>query len=124
MKHFIISLISFSIYFCMFARGDGASQINLQRKKINDGHLELPAPAVQPEVYYDDVAQEIIIVGTGNATYYNVVIESVNDWDVSLSAQVNGSYDTIDISSLPADEYCITITTAWNDTFVGYFEIE
>ena len=87
-------------------------------------HWEHPAPAVQPEVYYDDVAQEIIIVGTGNATYYNVVIESVNDWDVSLSTQVNGSYDTIDISSLPADEYCITITTAWNDTFVGYFEIE
>ena len=87
-------------------------------------HWELPAPAVQPDVYYDDVDQEIIIVGTGNATYYNVVIESVNDWDVSLSAQVNGSYDTIDISSLPADEYCITITTAWNDTFVGYFEIE
>ena len=75
-------------------------------------HWELPAPAVEPEVYYDDVAQEIVIVGTGNATYYNVVIESVNDWDVSLSTQVNGSYDTI------------TITTAWNDTFVGYFEIE
>ena len=89
-----------------------------------NGHYDFPAPAVQPEVYYDDVAQEIIIVGTGNATYYNVVIESVNDWDVSLSTQVNGSYDTIDISSLPADEYCITITTAWNDTFVGYFEIE
>ena len=87
-------------------------------------HYDFPAPAVQTEVYYDDVAQEIIIVGTGNATYYNVVIESVNDWDVSLSTQVNGSYDTIDISSLPADEYCITITTAWNDTFVGYFEIE
>ena len=87
-------------------------------------HWELPAPAVQPDVYYNDVDQEIIIVGTGNATYYNVVIESVNDWDVSLSTQVNGSYDTIDISSLPADEYCITITTAWNDTFVGYFEIE
>ena len=123
MKHFIFFFISFSICFSMFARGDGASQINLQHKG-HDNHWELPAPAVQPEVYYDDVAQEIIIVGTGNATYYNVVIESVNDWDVSLSAQVNGSYDTIDISSLPADEYCITITTAWNDTFVGYFEIE
>ena len=25
-------------------------------------HYDFPAPAVQPEVYYDDVAQEIIIV--------------------------------------------------------------
>ena len=90
-------------------------------------NLGVPSSAefmIEPKDSWDDVAQEIIIVGTGNATYYNVVIESVNDWDVSLSAQVNGSYDTIDISSLPADEYCITITTAWNDTFVGYFEIE
>jgi len=87
-------------------------------------HWELPSPAVQPEVYYDDVDQEIIIVGTGSASYYDVVIESVNDWDVSLSTQVNGNYGTIDISSLPADEYCITITTQWNDTFVGYFQIE
>ena len=103
---------------------DVANQIRIEQVPIGGTHFDFPAPAVQPEVYYDDVAQEIIIVGTGNATYYNVVIESVNDWDVSLSTQVNGSYDTIDISSLPADEYCITITTAWNDTFVGYFEIE
>ena len=123
MKRIIfIFLLFFNISFIVSA-DDGPAVINLQHKG-HDDHWEHPAPAVQPEVYYDDVAQEIIIVGTGNATYYNVVIESVNDWDVSLSAQVNGSYDTIDISSLPADEYCITITTAWNDTFVGYFEIE
>ena len=85
-------------------------------------HWELPAPAVEPEVYYDDVAQEIIIVGTGNATYYNVVIESVNDWDVSLSTQVNGSYDTIDISSLPEGEYVITIDSPLDNTYEGYFE--
>ena len=102
----------------------GRRPIVVQHGGSANDHWELPATDIEPEVYYDDVAQEIIIVGTGNATYYNVVIESVNDWDVSLSTQVNGSYDTIDISSLPADEYCITITTAWNDTFVGYFEIE
>ena len=114
MKRIIfIFLLFFNISFIVSA-DDGPALINLQHKG-HDNHWELPA---------HDVAQEIIIVGTGNATYYNVVIESVNDWDVSLSTQVNGSYDTIDISSLPADEYCITITTAWNDTFVGYFEIE
>ena len=123
MKKYSLLLVLLSLFSLLcLARDEG--KINLHYPGNHPTHLELPAPAVQPDVYYDDVDQEIIIVGTGNATYYNVVIESVNDWDVSLSAQVNGSYDTIDISSLPADEYCITITTAWNDTFVGYFEIE
>ena len=120
-KYILLVLLSLFSLLCM-ARNEG--KINLHYPGNVPTHFDQPAPAVQPEVYYDDVDQEIIIVGTGNATYYNVVIESVNDWDVSLSTQVNGSYDTIDISSLPADEYCITITTAWNDTFVGYFEIE
>jgi len=114
---FILSCVS------LFSFGS-PERIQMSDHSHQHDHFDFPAPAVQPDVYYDDVDQEIIIVGTGNATYYNVVIESVNDWDVSLSTQVNGSYDTIDISSLPADEYCITITTAWNDTFVGYFEIE
>ena len=116
-------------YFLLFAvwinlNADEANQIRIEQVPTGGTHFDFPVPAVQPDVYYDDVDQEIIIVGTGNASYYNVLIESVNDWDVTLSTQVNGYYDTIDISSLPADEYCITITTQWNDTFEGYFEIE
>lgn len=99
-------------------------RIQMSDHSQQHNHFDFPVPAVEPDVYYDDDNQEIIIVGTGNATYYNVVIESVTDWNVSISTQVNGYYDTIDISSLPADEYSITITTQWNDTFVGYFEIE
>jgi hypothetical protein len=117
-----VTILTILCCFAVTLFADHDQQVIINKK--GGHHYDFPAPAVQPEVYYDDVDQEIIIVGTGNATYYNVVIESVNDWDVSLSTQVNGSYDTIDISSLPADEYCITITTAWNDTFVGYFEIE
>ena len=123
MKRLIIFVLFFvaAASFCIQAR---RQPIVIHKGGATHSHWELPAPDIEPEVYYDDVAQEIVIVGTGNATYYDVVIESVNDWDVSLSTQVNGNYGTIDISSLPADEYCITITTQWNDTFVGYFQIE
>ena len=106
---------------CMFA---DRQPIVIHNGGAVGDHYNFPVPVVEPEVYYDDDNQEIIIVGTGNASYYNVVIESVTDWNVSISTQVNGYYDTIDISSLPADEYSISITTQWNDTFVGYFEIE
>ena len=118
---FFLSLL-LATSFCLLA--DEANQIRIEQVIHGGTHFDFPVPAVEPDVYYDDDNQEIIIVGTGNATYYNVVIESVTDWNVSISTQVNGYYDTIDISSLPADEYSITITTQWNDTFVGYFEIE
>lgn len=87
-------------------------------------HSGTNVPDVQPDVYYNNVNQEIIIIGTGFASYYNVVIASVNNQGVLISTQVNGDYDTIDISSLTADEYSITITTQWNDIFIGYFEVE
>lgn len=58
-------------------------------------------PADQPSVYYDDVTQQIIIDGTGEATYYDVEITSMSTFDMVLSTQVNGNYDTINVSSLP-----------------------
>ena len=78
-------------------------------KKLRIGHLNLPDPADQPDVYYDTVNQQIIIDGTGEVTYYDVEIASVSTWTVVISTQVNGYYDTIDVSSLPTGEYCITI---------------
>ena len=78
-------------------------------KKLSLGHLNLPDPADQPDVYYDAVNQEIIIDGTGEVTYYDVEIASVSTWTVVISTQVSGYYDTIDVSSLPTGEYCITI---------------
>ena len=121
LRFFVLALIMLVFQTMLYGEPD---RVVLRDTGNHHDHFDFPAPDVQPEVYYDDVDQEIIIVGTGNASYYNVLIESVNDWDVTLSTQVNGYYDTIDISSLPADEYCITITTQWNDTFIGYFEIE
>ena len=74
---------------------------------VND-HIEHYIPFDQPDVYYDDVAQAIIIDGD-EVSYYDVEIASTSNWTVYVSTQVLGTYDTIDVSSLPQGEYCITI---------------
>ena len=86
-------------------------------------HFNFPVPAVEPDVYYDADNQEIIIVGTGNLSYYDVEIESLTTWNVLISTQVDGTYDTIDISSLPSDNYVITIDTSVGVSFEGDFTI-
>ena len=97
--------------------------INLHSKGNLHSHFVLPVPAVEPDVYYDADNQEIIIVGTGNLSYYDMEIESLTTWNVLISTQVDGIYDTIDISSLPSDNYVITIDTSVGVSFEGYFTI-
>jgi len=103
-------------------RGDAAAQINLQKKKKIKNHSELPAPADKPDVYYNSSSQSIIIDGTGYVSYYDVVIESATSWTVMISTQVSGSYDTIDISSLPSGMYCITIDSPAGNSYEGFFD--
>ncbi len=47
-----------SILMCVDINADGsaAAQINLQKKKVKDGHFDQPIPDVEPEVYYDNDA--------------------------------------------------------------------
>ena len=97
--------------------------INLHSKGNLHSHFVLPVPAVEPDVYYDADNQEIIIVGTGNLSYYDVEIESLTTWNVLISTQVDGTYDTIDISSLPSDNYVITIDTSVGVSYEGDFTI-
>ena len=97
--------------------------INLHSKGNLHSHFVLPVPAVEPDVYYDADNQEIIIVGTGNLSYYDMEIESLTTWNVLISTQVDGTYDTIDISSLPSDNYVITIDTSVGVSFEGDFTI-
>ena len=79
-------------------------------------------PADQPDVYFDYDELEIIIDGPGSeASYYDVNIVSLSTLDTVLSTQVDGSYDTIDISSLPDDNYQIVITSSNENTYYGYF---
>lgn len=75
-------------------------------------------------MYLDTSDAVIIIDGGGEVTYYDVEIESMTTWLTVISTQVNGMYDTIDISSLTAGEYMITITSPTGHEFEGFFQIE
>ena len=94
--------------------------IVLNKKKI--GHNNIPVPADEPDVYHDTVNQQIVIDGTGYVSYYDVEICSAATWDVVISTQVSGYYDTIDVSSLPTGDYCITIESPAGNTYEGFFD--
>ena len=98
--------------------------INMQYKGYHGPHTEYYIPADQPDVYYDNVAQTIIIDGGGEVTYYDVEIAPVSTFVPVFSTQVNGYYDTIDISSLSQGEYFITIYSPTENEFEGFFYIE
>ena len=99
--------------------------IQMHEKGSVGNHAGLPIVfADQPDVYYDDVAQTIIIDGGGEVTYYDVEIAPVSTFVPVISTQVNGFYDTIDVSSLSATEYYITVSSPTGNEFEGYFEIE
>ncbi len=95
--------------------------IQIRKKGQQGTHYNIPVPAEQPDVYYNNVAQTIIIDGTGEVEYYDVEIISLTTLDTVISTQVNGSYDTIDISALPDGEYGITIDAPTGNTFEGFF---
>lgn len=112
-------LILASISLLSFADND---RIVLTPNNNGNNHYEIPLPADEPEVYYDSETQEIIIDGMGFVSYYDVEITSMSTSATVLTTQVGGSYDTIDISSLPADDYLITIDTPLGNTYEGYFD--
>ena len=101
---------------------NGDEVVNIQYIGQHGDHFNFPIPADQPDVYYYDDDQEIIIDGTGYVTYYDIEITSTSDWTVYVSTQVNGSYDTIDVSSLPQGEYVITIDSPTGNSFEGFFD--
>ncbi len=99
---------------------NGQQAIQLHPRNI--GHSGLPLyPADQPSVYYDMYEDEIIVYGSGEASYYDVEIISMSTLDVMLSTCINGTFDTIDVSSLPDDCYQIVLTSSLNNIFEGYF---
>ncbi len=85
------------------------------------GHSEIFDPADKPEAYYDVDNQEIILVADGFVSYYDVNIISLSTMSLVLYERVDGYGDTIDVSSLPDDDYKIVITTPYNNVYEGYF---
>ena len=74
-----------------------------------------------PEAYYcyDIKTQEITIDGGGVVSYYDVEISSPVTNTVEIITQVDGTYDTFSISSLPTGTHVITITSPSGNVFEG-----
>ena len=121
MKRITLLIIVFT-FSHLFSLG-APDEIVLRNTGPQDDHIEHFVFADQPDVYYDNVYQTIIIDGGGEVTYYDVEIASVTTTLTVISTQVNGYYDTIDISSLPQDEYVITIYSPEDHTYEGFFEV-
>lgn len=94
--------------------------IVLRDPRNQHDHIEYYPPADMPEAYYV-FAQEIIIVADGFADYYDVNIVSQSTLLAVISTQIDGYGDSIDISSLPNDNYTIIITSSNNNEFEGEF---
>ena len=76
-----------------------------------------------PLVYYcyNPKTQDIIIDGNGVVSYYDVEISSATTNTVEMTTQVNGIYDTFDISTLPSGSHVITIESPSGNIYEGTF---
>lgn len=115
---FLFSLFLLSVSPLSFA---DSRPIQIRDKGSVGNHSEYYPPADMPEVYYDSSEQEIIIVADGFASYYDVDIVSQSTMLAVISTQVDGYGDTIDVSSLPNDNYTIIVTSSNNNQYEGEF---
>ena len=113
----ILSLITlFSL--CVSAKNEPR---NIALEHHGGNHIENYEPADKPEAYYDVDNQEIILVADGFVSSYDVNIISLSTMSLTLHSTANGYGDTIDVSSLPDDDYKIVISTPYNNVYVGFF---
>ena len=114
--------ISCSFLSCLFAFGAPEQIILKDKNSIND-RTGLPTCPDAPQAYYcyNDKSQWILIDGGGVVNYYDVEITSPVTNIVELTTQVDGNYDTFDISSLPAGSHVITIESPSGNIYEGTF---
>ena len=115
-------IIAFAMSSVVCLARDEAS-INMHFPGHGHDHNNIPIPADMPDVYYYNNTQTIVIDGGGEVGYYDVEIISLTSLNTVISTQVNGYYDTIDVSSLSDGEYTIFIYSPTGYTFDGDFEI-
>lgn len=117
MRRFFILLFAM-LYLFSYANQE---QIVLTQKGPKHDREGMPLYFDIPIVYYnhDNKTQEIIIDGGGAVSYYDVEISSPVTNTVEISTQVNGTYDTFDISSLAPGSHVITIDSPSGNNFEG-----
>ena len=99
------------------------------QQSINLGHKGgprsdmLPTYPDAPQAYYcyNDKSQWILIDGHSVVNYYDVEITSPVTNAVELTTQVDGNYDTFDISSLAPGLHVITIESPSGNIYEGTF---
>ena len=115
----------FILLFAMFCLSAYAKQeqIVLTQKGQIPNREGIPLYFDIPMVYYytDNKTQEIIIDGGGIVSYYDVEISSATTNTVEIFTQVNGTYDSFDISSLAAGSHVITIESSSGNIYEGTF---
>ena len=102
----------------------GVGEIVLNPKgpdKDRSGNLPTCPDAPQAYYCYNDKSQWILIDGGGVVNYYDVEITSPVTNAVEISTQVDGNYDTIDISSLSPGIHVITIESPSGNIYEGTF---
>jgi len=119
-KIYLLFILLIAISVQCFA---GKRPIQIRDKGSVNNHTEHFIPADEPDVYFDNSSLEIIIEADGFASYYDVEIYPDNSAIAVISTQISGYGDTIDVSSLPAAEYVITIYSPEDNTYEGFFEI-
>lgn len=123
MKKTILLLFLFIIPWCVFADNTTATPINLEHTHKGEPRSGFPMyPDVPTAFYcYNDKSQWIIIDGGGAVSYYDVEISSPVTNYVEISTQVDGTYDTIDITSLAPGAHVITIESPSGNIYEGTF---
>lgn len=102
---------------------DDAAAIYMQHKGHGD-HSVIYPPIDQPSVYYDSNNQMLIIDGLGEVSYYDVEITPIVSNNPVITTQVDGNYDTIDVSSLWSGGFVISIESPTGNIFEGTFYID
>ena len=118
---FIVTVLVMSAMGMTAQTRDAEQKLNMHYSGHHGDHSEFFAPADMPDVYYDSDNLEIIIVADGYADYYDVNIISQSTQLAVISTQIGGYGDTIDVYSLPDDDYTILITSSNNNQYVGQF---
>ena len=114
-----VLLLLFSLQ--LFA--DNRQEVIILHSKGGPRSGNLPTCPDAPQAYYcyDDKSQWILIDGHSVVNYYDVEITSPVTNAVELTTQVDGRYDTFDISSLPAGSHVITIESPSGNIYEGTF---
>jgi len=120
--HIIIILLSVLISGLTISSKASNNPIQMHKKGMTNNHSGIPfVPVDMPDIYYDDQTQVITIDGNGYSAYYYVDIISESTLLTMFSTNVDGDYGTVDVSSLPDDNYTIIITSSENNQYEGQF---